>query len=118
MIVNGPIGVYLNYMSEKERIKCQRESKVKILGKDVVASYKIMLAVVMLPVQFALITFLFAFVFIPFFLPVLESRRLVSTLVFMTLYPPYTYLMVLCSDKLVGHFKNMMGAFNGVFNEQ
>lgn len=45
-----PLGLILRYLSEKERKKALASSKVKILGKDVVASYKIISAAVIVPI--------------------------------------------------------------------
>ena len=45
----APTTTLIAYLSEKERIKCLKGSKVKHYGNDVVGSYKIMLSSFLLP---------------------------------------------------------------------
>ncbi|EAS02043.2 glycerol-3-phosphate O-acyltransferase (macronuclear) [Tetrahymena thermophila SB210] len=117
ILINGPFGLLLNYLSEKERIKCQRESKVKVLGKDVVASYKLILAIVILPIQFFLLALLF-FLIGPLFISSMYGHRLLYTSIFCIIYPTYNYIMILSTDRLWMHSKNLAGKFNCLFNEQ
>lgn len=50
-----PIALLLNYLGEKERKKALANSKVKLSGKDVVASFKILSAMIVVP--FAVIVY-------------------------------------------------------------
>ncbi len=54
-----PLGFILRYLSEKERKKALASSKVKILGKDVVASYKIISAAAVVPIAIKIYTLTF-----------------------------------------------------------
>ena len=45
-IIYGPPALACKYLSEKERVKALSASKVKILGNDVVASYRILTSLV------------------------------------------------------------------------
>jgi hypothetical protein len=45
----APTTTLIAYLSEKERIKCLKGSKVKHYGNDVVGSYKIMLSSFLMP---------------------------------------------------------------------
>lgn len=46
----GPMTTLVAYLSEKERIKCLKASKVKVKGNDVVGSYKILVSLVLFPI--------------------------------------------------------------------
>ena len=49
----GPTTSLIVYLSEKERIKCLKGSKVKKNGNDVVGSYKILLSTFLMPLTCA-----------------------------------------------------------------
>ena len=53
LVFNIPVGFLMRYLAEKERIKCLKASSVKVLGKDVVTSYKLILGFVILPIYWA-----------------------------------------------------------------
>ena len=50
----GPTTSLIVYLSEKERIKCLKGSKVKQYGNDVVGSYKILLCTYLMPLTCAI----------------------------------------------------------------
>ena len=54
LVLYTPLGVAMNYLAEKERIKCLKASNVKILGNDVVTSYKMVLGFVFMPVYWTI----------------------------------------------------------------
>lgn len=65
--MNGPLALLLRYYSEVERrkvsnifIKALKTSNVKVLGKDVVASNKIVASLIIMPISIILFTFLFS----------------------------------------------------------
>jgi hypothetical protein len=49
-----PTTSLIAYLSERERIKCLKGSKVKHYGNDVVGSYKIMVSSILLPLTCAI----------------------------------------------------------------
>jgi hypothetical protein len=49
----GPTTSLIVYLSERERIKCLKGSKVKQYGNDVVGSYKILLSTILMPLTCA-----------------------------------------------------------------
>ena len=49
LVLSMPVIIGLRMLGEKERKKALKSSTVKILGKDVVSSYKIMSALVVIP---------------------------------------------------------------------
>ena len=93
-------------------------SKVKILGKDVVASYKVMLAVVILPISVFIVTLLFNFIGIPLFLPSLLPIRYSISILFCILYPIYNYFMIKCTGRFLMHYKNFKAKMTILFNKQ
>lgn len=56
-----PITILLNFLAEKERKKALAGSKVKISGKDVVASYKVLASIIIVPLSILIYTILFYF---------------------------------------------------------
>lgn len=54
----GPTTTLITYLSEKERLKCLKGSKVKMYGNDVVGSYKILLSSFLMPLTCAIHSFL------------------------------------------------------------
>lgn len=48
-LLNAPIGLVARYLARKEATKAKKSSKVKIAGRDVIASYKIITTLVMVP---------------------------------------------------------------------
>jgi glycerol-3-phosphate O-acyltransferase / dihydroxyacetone phosphate acyltransferase len=67
IVLTGPFIMVLEYLAEIERKKALAGSKVKISGKDVVASYKIMISTVIFPLSSLIFTtafFLFLFFYV------------------------------------------------------
>jgi hypothetical protein len=54
----GPMTTLVSYLSERERVKCLKASKVKLKGTDIVGSYKILLTITFFPFFQFLNTFL------------------------------------------------------------
>lgn len=46
----GPTTSFIAYKAEKERIRCLKNSEVKVRGNDVVGSYKILLSMIYFPI--------------------------------------------------------------------
>lgn len=59
LLLNLPLALLLRYYSESERRKALKNSKVKVLGKDVVASYKMLASLIIMPISNVIFTFLF-----------------------------------------------------------
>ena len=53
IVMMGPTTSLIVYLSERERVKCLKGSKVKQYGRDVVGSYKILLSTFLLPLTCA-----------------------------------------------------------------
>lgn len=58
-IMTIPISLLLNTYTERERQKALANSKVKLSGKDVIASYKILASIMIVPAAIAIYTILF-----------------------------------------------------------
>lgn len=54
-----PISMLLNTYTERERVKALANSKVKLSGKDVIASYKILASILVVPFAIGIYTILF-----------------------------------------------------------
>jgi glycerol-3-phosphate O-acyltransferase/dihydroxyacetone phosphate acyltransferase len=54
LILNMPIGGIAKYLGRKEAEKALKGSNVKVEGKDVIASYKIIVGFVLVPVTYAI----------------------------------------------------------------
>jgi glycerol-3-phosphate O-acyltransferase / dihydroxyacetone phosphate acyltransferase len=74
IIVNTPIGLLIKYLSEKERIKAQKNSTVKLKANDVVASYRVLLTFKILPIYWLLTSLITYFLTKKFFAPNNPSR--------------------------------------------
>lgn len=90
VILGGPFALFLQYLSEKERKKALAGSKVKISANDVVASYKIVCAFVIFPIQSMLFTVGFYFLIGAFVTSNLKYQILI-TLGFFLIWPLYAY---------------------------
>ena len=96
ILMNGPLALILRVYSERERRKAVAGSKVKVLGKDVVASYKVLASAIVVPTSILLYTVLFYFsIRKRHFARGLRSK--VFTLLFLVLWPIY----VSCITKLI-----------------
>lgn len=56
LLLGLPLLVVTRYVSESERVKAVKSSSVKIYGRDVVATYKVLISLVMTPVLHVLYT--------------------------------------------------------------
>ena len=90
LIISAPFALALSYLGEKERRKALAGSKVKILGKDVVASYKIICAVGMFPIYAFLFAFLYYLLIRKYITPNYFYQFLL-TISFFFLWPLYAY---------------------------
>lgn len=110
----GPMTTLVVYLSEKERIKCLKASKVKIHGNDVVASYKMMLSLVLFPVFQILNALLTYFVLSKIGKFSSTTNRRIALAVFF-LVPIYALVMVRSVDSLGRTFKKLKYMFVKVF---
>lgn len=110
----GPMTSLVVYLSEKERIKCLKASKVKLHGNDVVGSYKIMVSLVLFPI-FQILNALFTYFVlakIGKFSPTTNKR--IAWGVFF-LVPIYALVMVRSVDSLGQTFKKLKYMFVRAF---
>lgn len=54
LVLYTPLGIIMNYLAEKERIKCLKASNVKVLGNDVVTSYKMVIGFILMPIYWTI----------------------------------------------------------------
>ena len=80
----------ISYLGEKERKKALSTSKVKVLGKDVVASHKIICAVGMFPFYAFLFAFLY-YILIKQYVTQNTFYQFLLTISFFFLWPLYAY---------------------------
>lgn len=99
-IMSAPIAILLNTLTERERKKALANSKVKVQGKDVVASYKILTSFVLVPISVILYTILFYISLIKWDF-VADHNRLKATLIFFLSWPIYIIGMIRSNDGLV-----------------
>ena len=90
MVFSGPIALLLQYLAENERRKALAGSKVKIAANDVVASYKILCAFVILPIHALFFTTGFYFI-ISGFLTSFPKYQALLTLAFFLIWPIYAF---------------------------
>ena len=99
LLLTGPVIFVLEHLSELERLKALKGSKVKISGKDVVASYKIMISSVIFPLT-SLVFTVVLFLFLWFY----EFQRVYQyTLMFFFVWPMYLLVAIRSNDGLVRH---------------
>jgi hypothetical protein len=102
------------YLSEKERIKCLKASKVKIRGNDVVGSYKITASFLLFPI-FQIINALITYFLLTKFTKLRpETNKKIAIAVFL-LVPIYALMMVKSVDSLGRTFKKLKYMFIKVF---
>eukprot|EP01017_Pseudomicrothorax_dubius_P006599 TRINITY_DN1191_c0_g4_i3.p1 TRINITY_DN1191_c0_g4~~TRINITY_DN1191_c0_g4_i3.p1 ORF type:complete len:395 (+),score=74.35 TRINITY_DN1191_c0_g4_i3:405-1589(+) len=101
LIFTGPIALILRYLSEKERRKALAKSDVKIYGRDVIASHKIITALSILPIVFTIFYAAFYYIFREFS----RKHRLLFTIFFSILWPLYLYLMIISSGIALTNFR-------------
>ena len=80
----------ISYLGEKERKKALSNSKVKVFGKDVVASHKIICAVGMFPFYAFLFAFLY-YILIKQYVTQNTFYQFLLTISFFFLWPLYAY---------------------------
>ena len=93
LIFGLPFALFLQYLAEKERKKALAGSKVKISANDVVASYKILCAFVIFPLQSMITTAVFYILISRFFTSDPLHQGLL-TLGFFLLWPAYAYSII------------------------
>jgi hypothetical protein len=110
----GPMTSLIVYLSEKERIKCLKASKVKIRGNDVVGSYKIKLSVILFPI-FQIINALMTYYLLGKFTNFTPTTNKRIALAVFFLVPIYALMMVRSVDSLKRTFKKLKYLFIKVF---
>jgi len=106
----GPLGLLISFLSEKERKKALAGSSVKVKGTDVIASHKVLCAIIAFPIASFIWTLAFRLEL--FYLFGVTGRNLnLLTLLFFVAWPFYSYAMILCADGAVRHFKNLKARF-------
>lgn len=101
-----PAAIVLNIYTERERMKALANSKVKISGKDVVASYKVLAALVIVPISICIYTAAFYFSIGKWNL-VDPSSRTKATIAFLFAWPIYIIAMIRSNDGLVRHSRKV-----------
>ena len=124
LLLNGPLGLLIKYLSEKERRKALAGSSVKIKGTDVVASFKVMSSFVIFPVASLIYTLVFRLVLYHSF-GVRGTALNLATLLFILFWPLYSYgnffekekshnshlAMVLAADQALLNYRNLKARF-------
>jgi len=90
LLLNGPLGLLIKFLGEKERKKALAGSSVKIKGTDVVASFKVMSSFVIFPVASLIYTLIFRLVLYYSF-GVKGTALNLTTLLFILFWPLYSY---------------------------
>lgn len=111
LVLYGPLGLVIKYLSEKERRKALAGSSVKVKGTDVIASHKVLCAIILFPIAAFIWTVAFRLI-VSHFCDFKESTLNILTLLFFMDWPIYSYAMILCSDGAVRHYKNMKARFD------
>ena len=114
VIFMGPMTSLVVYLSEKERVKCLKASKVKLHGNDVVGSYKIMVSLVLFPIFQIVNSLLTYFVLTKLDKFSVTTNRRIALAVFF-LVPIYALIMVRSVDSLGQTFKKLKYMFIKVF---
>ncbi len=111
----APTTSIIAYLSEKERIKCLKGSKVKQYGNDVVGSYKIMLSSLLLPLTCAVYSAILYFALKKY--TKLEDKTIMkATIGLFSLQPIYALLFVKSYDSLKRSWKKLKYLFKRTFN--
>ncbi len=101
VLLLGPFVMVLEYLSENERKKALANSKVKITGKDVVASFKIMTSIIIFPLSSMVFTTAFFLLF--FFLDEHHYNIIIYTIIFFFCWPVYVLVAIRSFDGLKKH---------------
>jgi len=110
----APTTSLIAYLSEKERVKCLKGSKVKHYGNDVVGSYKIMLSSFLLPLTCSLHSTLFYFV-LKKYTKLAPGTVLKVALGLFALQPIYALLFVKSYDSFNRSWKKLKFNFLRLF---
>ncbi len=110
----GVTTTLIAYLAEKERIKCVKGSKVKLFGNDVVGSYKILLASVLMPITCAIHSFLLYFILKRKTTLSAQSIMKLSVGLFI-LQPIYALIFVKSYDSFKRSFERLKGLFLMLF---
>jgi hypothetical protein len=103
----GPTTTLITYLTEKERVKCLKGSKVKHYGNDVVGSYKIILSSSLLPLTCAVHSSILYFV-LKRFTKMAPATILKIALGLFALQPIYALLFVKSYDSFKRSWKKLM----------
>lgn len=106
----GIIGAYINYNAEKERAKALANSEVKLHGYDVLASFKIVYGIVLVPVCTGLIALVAGLysgckLYADSEGSVWEGFEM--TVKFLVIWPIYFYLAISFGDKTMLHAQHL-----------
>lgn len=103
----APTTSVIAYLSEKERLKCLKGSKVKQYGNDVVGSYKIMLSSFLLPLTCAVHSLLL-YSLLKKFSKLEDKTILKASIGLFSLQPIYALLFVKSYDSLKRSWKKLI----------
>lgn len=106
----GPLALLIRLLSERERRKALAASSVKVKGVDVIASHKVLCAIVAFPIASFIWTLAFRYE-LKYLFDITGSLQNILTLIFFITWPFYSYAMILCADGAVRHFKNLKARF-------
>jgi glycerol-3-phosphate O-acyltransferase/dihydroxyacetone phosphate acyltransferase len=112
-VLFSPVIVLIRRLSERERLRCLRESKVKLEARDIVASYKIILGAALLPAYSILCSVLLYLI--------LQRRQIIkggyiaisACILFWLVYAP---IAVRSFDGVLNHFKVFRSKLATLFN--
>jgi len=110
LLLNGPLGLLITFLSEKERKKALAGSSVKVKATDVVASKKVMSSFIIFPAASLLYTLIFRII-LHYYVGFKGTALNLATLLFILFWPLYSYVMVLSADKALVNYKNLKARF-------
>ncbi|CAK74407.1 unnamed protein product (macronuclear) [Paramecium tetraurelia] len=105
-IMTIPITIILNMYAEKERKSALAGSKVKISGKDVVASFKVLASIIIVPISVFIYTVLF-YLWLTVYKIVDEELTFRYTIIFLLMWPIYITAMIRSNDGLIRHARKV-----------
>jgi phosphate/sulfate permease len=115
IVMFAPTTSLITYLSEKERIKCLKGSKVKQYGNDVVGSYKIILSTFLLPLTCAIHSGILYFA-LKKYTQFDDKTILKATIGLFSLQPIYALLFVKSYDSIKKSWKKLKYLFRRTFN--
>mmetsp|Transcript_9662 Transcript_9662/g.18908 ORF Transcript_9662/g.18908 Transcript_9662/m.18908 type:complete len:566 (-) Transcript_9662:878-2575(-) len=110
----GILGAFINYSAEKERAKALANSEVKLHGYDVLASFKIVYGLVLIPLCSGLIALLVGLYF--GYSEDSFSEGITMAVKFLVLWPVYFYLAISFGDKTWMHAQHLYMRVLSIFN--